>query len=305
MAKALITGINGFTGRYLERSLIASGYDVAGLDAGGATTARNSIYTCDLHDREALSVVIERVQPDVIVHLAGIAFAAYGDVDEIYRTNLIGTRNLIEAVVKCRGGDAAMLLASSANVYGNASIDVIDESVPAAPANDYAVSKLAMEYAAKLWMDQLPITIVRPFNYIGIGQSEEFLLPKIVSHFQRKAPVIELGNLDVVRDFSDVRLVTQCYTRLVEARTDPQVRSEIFNTCSGVGHSLRDVLAMMREISGHEPEIRINPEFVRANEVKSLVGSRKKLESAIGAVTDIPLIETLQWMYEDGRSLTE
>lgn len=299
MAKALITGINGFTGRYLEEQLRAAGYDVAGLGVGADASLGRAIYTCDLYDREALADVIERVQPDVVIHLAGISFAAHGDVEAIYRTNLIGTRNLIEAVAKCRGSSAAILLASSANVYGNAPVALIDETVAPAPANDYAVSKLAMEYVAKLWMDKLPITIVRPFNYAGIGQSEEFLLPKIISHFRRKAPVIELGNLDVVRDFSDVRLVTQCYTKLVEARTDTKVRGEIFNTCSGKGHSLLDVLAMMREISGHTPEIRVNPAFVRANEIKTLIGSRKKLERAIGPVSDIPLIETLRWMYQD------
>ena len=299
MATALITGINGFTGRYLEEQLRFAGYDVAGLGVGASASPGNVIYNCDLADRKALADVMGQVQPDVVVHLAGISFAAHGDVEGIYRTNLIGTRNLIEAVVKCRGSRAAMLLASSANVYGNASVELIDETVPPAPANDYAVSKLAMEYVARLWMDQLPITIVRPFNYAGIGQSAEFLLPKIVSHFRNRAPVIELGNLDVVRDFSDVRLVTQCYTRLVEARADTRVRGEIFNTCSGTGHSLQDVLSMMREISGHAPEIRINPAFVRTNEIKTLVGSRKKLESAIGAVADIPLIETLRWMYLD------
>ncbi len=300
MAKALITGINGFTGRYLDQQLRAAGYDVVGLDVGSSGVVGMTVYTCDLSDRDALANVMEQVLPDVVVHLAGISFTAHNDVDAIYRTNLIGTRNLIDAVVKCRGSAAAMLLASSANVYGNASVEVIDESVPPAPANDYALSKLAMEYVAKLWMDQLPITIVRPFNYVGIGQSAEFLLPKIVSHFRDKAPFIELGNLDVVRDFSDVRLVTQCYAKLVEARADPRVRGEIFNICSGRGHSLQDVLSMMREISGHNPEIRVNPDFVRSNEIKTLVGSRKKLEHAIGVITDIPLIETLRWMYQEG-----
>lgn len=302
MSTALITGINGFTGRYLQEQLTIAGYNVVGLGVGANASQGHVVYNCDLADRVTLADVIRQIQPDVVIHLAGISFAAHGDVEGIYRTNLIGTRNLIEAVVKCRGSDAAMLLASSANVYGNASVDVIDESVPPAPANDYAVSKLAMEYVAKLWMDQLPITIVRPFNYAGVGQSPEFLLPKLVSHFRNKAPVIELGNLDVVRDFSDVRLVAECYTKLVEARATPAVRGEIFNTCSGKGHSLQDVLTMMREISGHAPEIRVNPEFVRVNEIKSLVGSRKKLESAIGAVTDIPLIETLRWMYQHSEA---
>ena len=171
----------------------------------------------------------------------------------------------------------------------------IDEATPAAPANDYAVSKLAMEYMARLWCDQLPITLVRPFNYTGVGQSLNFLLPKIVDHFRRRAPVLELGNLDVVRDYSDVRSVVKCYRMLLEVEN----AGNVFNICSGRGHSLLEVLQIMRDISGHDLEIRVNPAFVRANEVHRLIGSRAKLDEAIGVVPDIPLRDTLRWMFEN------
>ncbi|MFH7766361.1 NAD-dependent epimerase/dehydratase family protein [Acinetobacter sp. BSP-28] len=295
MATALITGINGFTGYYLAEELRTAGYTIVGLSSAETVQSELSVnYQCNVLDREYLVDILTQVKPDVVVHLAAIAFVAHDDVDAIYRTNVVGTRNLLEAIVKSQHIPRSVLLVSSANIYGNTLVESIDESVSAAPANDYAVSKLSMEYMAQLWMDQLPITLVRPFNYTGVGQSVNFLIPKIVDHFKRRAPVLELGNLDVVRDFSDVRSVVQCYRLLLESKT----QGEVFNVCSGQGHSLLDILQMMREISGHNPEIKVNPAFVRANEVQRLVGSNKKLDNMIGKLSMIPLHNTLQWMFK-------
>lgn len=294
MTTVLITGINGFTGYYLAEELRSAGYSLVGLSSTETIQNASSVnYVCNLLDHEKLIDILTEVKPDVVVHLAAVAFVAHGDVEAIYRTNVVGTRNLLEAIIKSQHIPRSVLLASSANIYGNALIEPIDEKVSAAPANDYAVSKLSMEYMARLWLDRLPITVVRPFNYTGAGQSLNFLIPKIVDHFKRRAPILELGNLDVVRDFSDVRSVTQCYRLLIESRT----QGEVFNICSGQGHSLLDVLQMMREISGHNPEIKVNPAFVRANEVHRLVGSSAKLEGVIGKVSVIPLKSTLQWMF--------
>jgi nucleoside-diphosphate-sugar epimerase len=105
--------------------------------------------------------------------------------------------------------------------------------------------------------------------------------------------VIELGNLDVARDFSDVRMVANCYRRLLET---PGAVGNVYNTCSGRAYSLVDVLRMAESITGHSMEIRVNPAFVRANEVKVLRGSRARLEQAIGAIHDYSLEETLRWM---------
>jgi GDP-6-deoxy-D-talose 4-dehydrogenase len=273
------------------------GYEVFGVGFGVLDPSDRSVFSCDLYDKHSLAEIVNQVSPDVVIHLAAIAFAAHDDTEAIYRTNVIGTRNLIETIANCRGNKASVLIASSANVYGNSTAQTIDEDILPAPANDYAVSKLAMEYVAKLWADKLTITIVRPFNYTGVGQSTNFLLPKIVDHFKRRASVIDLGNIDVIRDFSDVRAVASCYCRLLQ-RDSNAISGNVFNICSGIGYSLLEAIEMMREISGHSPEIRVNPAFVRSNEVKKLVGSRKRLENEIGPVIPIPLKDTLRWMYE-------
>lgn len=296
MTTVLITGINGFTGHYLAKELCTAGYNVVGLSSTKVEQGVSSVnYLCNMLDCKKLLDILTQVKPDIVVHLAAIAFIAHDDVDAVYRTNVVGTRNLLEAIIKSCYMPRSILLASSANIYGNALVDPIDEMVSAAPANDYAVSKLSMEYMARLWVDQLPITVVRPFNYTGVGQSLNFLIPKIVNHFKRCAPILELGNLDIVRDFSDVRSVVQRYRLLIESKTEGQV----FNICSGQGHSLLDILQMMYEISGHNPEIKVNPAFVRVNEVHRLIGSSEKLEGVIGKVPVIPLKNTLQWMFDN------
>jgi nucleoside-diphosphate-sugar epimerase len=249
----------------------------------------------DLTDRAAVAAAVQSLQPDVIVHLAAIAFVAHSDVEQIYRVNVVGTRNLLEAAAALPKKPQAVLLASSANIYGNADVEVIHEDVPAAPANDYAVSKLAMEYMARLWMDKLPIIMVRPFNYTGVGQAENFLLPKIVAHFKRRETRIELGNLQVWRDFSDVRVVAACYRHLLAA---PGAAGQVFNVSSGKAYSLGEALEMMAAIAGYRIDVHVNPAFVRANEVVRLTGDNRRLQAVVGAIAPLPLQDTLRWMYE-------
>jgi GDP-6-deoxy-D-talose 4-dehydrogenase len=147
---------------------------------------------------------------------------------------------------------------------------------------------------ARLWMERLPIVLVRPFNYTGPGQAPHFLLPKIVDHFRRGAEEIELGNLDVARDFSDVRTVVAAYRRLIERVP----AGETFNVCSGKAVSLEEVLALMADIAGYRIRVRVNLAFVRENEVKRLRGSNAKLVETIGTLDTIPLEQTLRWMFE-------
>lgn len=290
---AFITGVNGFTGRYVWRAFSAGGYDVYGTVHGEVSDGDRN-FVVDLCDLDLLKEVIAFVRPDIVVHLAAVSFVAHGDVGELYRTNIIGTRNLLSALIETGVSPSAVLLASSANVYGNASCGAIDEAVAPAPANDYAVSKLAMEYLAKLWMGRLPISIVRPFNYTGVGQARKFLLPKIVFHYAQGCREIMLGNLDVARDFSDVRTVADIYLKLARG----QVFGNVVNVCSGKAYTLSEVLALMSEIAGYKIDVKINPDFVRSDEVKVLMGARSKLESIVGPIDDIPFRDTLQWMYE-------
>ncbi|UOV06583.1 GDP-mannose 4,6-dehydratase [Pseudoxanthomonas sp. F37] len=293
--RVLVTGALGFTGRYLMDELSRSGYQVVGMGSGESDRA--DYHRVDLTDAEAMRSLLADLQPRIVIHLAALAFVGHGDADDFYRVNVIGTRHLLDAAAGAGNRPDCVLLASSANVYGNASEGSLSESTPPAPANDYAVSKLAMEYMARLWSDRLPIVVARPFNYTGVGQASNYLLPKIVAHFRRRAERIELGNLDVSRDFSDVRTVVHLYRRLVETR---DAVGGTYNISSGQAHSLREVVAMCSELTGHDLEIEVNPAFVRANEVKVLRGDNASLRALLGDWQAAPLRETLRWMLADG-----
>lgn len=289
-SRVLITGIEGFTGQHLAALLRSRGLEVHGTVLG-ETACDPFHHRVDLLDGGTLTTVVATVRPTHVVHLAAISFVAHGDAEQIYRTNIAGTRNLLQALAGAGHRPRSVLLASSANIYGNAAQDPIDEDVAPHPANDYAVSKLAMEHMAALWADRLPITLVRPFNYTGVGQSSQFLIPKIVEAFRRRAPTLELGNIDVERDFSDVRDVVEAYVRLLAAAP-----GGTYNVCSGEGTSLRAILDLAEEISGHALQVVVNPAFVRANEIKRLRGSGRRLQSVIGGWPRHSIRATIEWM---------
>ena len=262
--------------------------DEIGLDA-------EHVHEADLADFDAIARIVNIIRPDYVIHLAGIAFVGHDDVEQMYRANVIGTRQLLEALSRMPKAPASVILASSANVYGNAREGALDESLPPTPANDYGVSKASMELIALLYGSKLPLIVVRPFNYTGRGQSLDFIIPKIVAHALKRAPVIELGNLEVARDFSDVRCVAEIYARLLET---PQAIGGTFNICSGRAVSLNQVLELVSELSGHRFDVHVNPAFVRENEVRTLWGSAARLESVLGPLPSIPFEDTLRWMLE-------
>lgn len=271
----------------MRQELEAHGYRVADLAQPGAAERVN------LTDTTAVRSAVQRLQPDYVVHLAAIAFVGHNDANAFYTTNLLGTRNLLNALAELSSPPKRVLLASSANIYGNTTEGLISESTPPNPANDYAVSKLAMEYMARLFSSKLSLTIARPFNYTGVGQSVNFLIPKIVNHFRERQPAIELGNLDVWRDFGDVRAVVQAYRQLLEA---PAAAGKTVNVASGTVHALRDVVNLCTELTQHQPELRTNPAFVRANDVKILQGDNTRLHQLIGQWEPPAFKETLRWM---------
>lgn len=280
--RVLVTGLDGFTGQYVQSDLVSHGHEVME-------------FTSDLTDPGAVATEIKHLQPEAVVHLAGIAFVGHGNANAFYEVNLIGTRNLLSALAQHVPDVRSVLLVSSANVYGNRSEGVLSEDVTPNPANDYAISKWSMEQMARLWLDKLPLFIVRPFNYTGVGQDALFVIPKIVDHFLDNKHVIELGNLDVWREYGDVRSVASIYTKLLEQSPV----GDTFNICTGQAYSLREVVTLCKKITGQRMDIQVNPKYVRANEVRVLKGDNSHLKKVVGSWKNYNLRESLIWMLQD------
>lgn len=257
-----------------------------------ATSAGHTVVPlrADLSNPVQIEVEVAQAQPDAVVHLAAISYVAHADASALYATNTVGTTNLLAAVAALRKLPRCVLLASSANVYGNCNSSPIAETQAPAPVNHYAMSKLAMEHMARTYADRLPLIITRPFNYTGAGQAPQFLIPKLVSHFARKAGQIELGNLHVEREFNDVRMLCEAYLQLLEKG----LAGHTYNVCSGQPFTLLQVIATLEEITGHHIHVKVNPAFVRPNEVHRLCGSPDKLQAAVGPLPVYDLAQTLQ-----------
>ncbi|MDD3342587.1 MAG: GDP-mannose 4,6-dehydratase, partial [Sulfurospirillaceae bacterium] len=243
--------------------------------------------------RIEIETIVHQVAPDFVIHLAGIAFVAEKNASLIYDVNVIGTGHLLEALAHLPQKPRKVILASSATVYGNQHCDILEESMMPKPVNHYGFSKLSMEHLAATYFEKLPIIITRPFNYTGVGQDEQFLIPKIIKHYKEKKASIELGNLHVAREFNDVHDVVTWYADLLTC----SAQGEIVNLCSSKAISLLEIIALMNNLAGYEIKVKINPAFVRENEIKTLFGSSEKLSRMIPYHPTIAINETLKTMY--------
>ena len=291
--KVLITGINGFTGVHLEKLLLQKGFDVYGTVID--TPKQTKHIACDITQKSQLDDVIVSVRPDYIIHIAAISFTGESNASLIYDVNVIGTENLLQSLIDNKVYPKKIILAGSATVYGNQGKEVLDESMCPKPVNHYGCSKLSMEHMAANYFDRFDIIVTRPFNYTGVGQEKHFLIPKIVSHFKEGKKEIKLGNIHVAREFNAIGYVTEIYYRLLLS----EAKSVIVNLSSNAPVKLLDVIGMMQKIAGYEIEIKVNPAFVRANEIQSLAGSTEKLGSLIDIPPGNTLEDTLWEMYEN------
>ena len=298
----LVTGASGFTGPYINDALKKRSFIVIGSSSskGGALNAFDDWVEFDIRSKEQTFKAIESLRPTHIIHLAGISFVGHSVLEDFYTVNVLGTENLLWSVVESGIDVENILISSSANVYGSPENDCkLTEDSDVSPQNHYAISKFAAERVGLNYSKKLPIIIARPFNYIGSGQNDQFVIPKIVSAFARGDKIIDLGDITVSRDFSSVVDTVDAYAKLLDAKLNS---GETFNVCSGRPTCLQDVIELMNQIAGYSIKVTRNPDFIRANEIKSLYGLNDKLKSVIDWCPVNDLRDILEKMYLDYKA---
>ena len=309
----LVTGIGGFAGPPVAHALLAKGHAVEGVLRAPLERPRLAglpltLHALDLLDRERLRAVLAERRPDAVLHLAGLSFApaAERDPEAAYRANLGGTLAVL-AAVRSAAPRARVLAVTSAEVYGAvAAAELpITEDIPLRPLTVYGASKAAADLAAAQCGRAYGLDVVRarPFNQTGAGQDAAFVCAALARQLARievgcQEPVVCAGNLDPVRDFSDVRDVAAGYVALLERGRS----GEVYNLCSGTGCSIAEVVAILRAHARVAVRVTSDPALRRALDVPRVVGSHARATRDTGWEPRFAWSETLAAVLEDWRA---
>lgn len=313
--RVLITGITGFVGRHLTRHLAVAGDVITGISSSGQWPSEfksemerlarlDAMDLADSDCMEPLTDLIDRKQPDAIYHLAAQANpqASMDDPRGSWAVNLGGTLNLLESV-RASSINPRVLVVSSGVVYGNPPADRIPvrEDCPECPINPYSASKVAADMLAiqgHLGYG-LNTIIARPFNHAGPGQSSRYVLPNLAMQAAEIVagvkPEMQTGNLEIVRDFTDVRDIVRGYRILMEKGQT----GEIYHLGQGRGTRLMDALEALRQITGHALPQAVDAGRLRGVDLQLLVADVSKIESHTGWKAEIPLQTTMNDLYMD------
>ena len=295
--KALITGITGFVGKYLEEYLIQQGAEVFGTSRQVNHPKR--YYTLDLSDSDSVEKVIKEVKPTHIFHLAGVSNVrdSWKNIGHTIKSNTMGTVNLLEATAKIDNGIRIITIGSSEE-YGNVSIPLngIAEDTPINPISPYGLSKAVNNKLIKQYKISYGIDAVhlRPFNHIGPGQKRGFVTSDFAYQIAlinktESCNVLKVGNLEAVRDFTDVRAYYQIAIRGKSGET--------YNICSGNGIKIQEILNMLLTFSPREIEVKQVPDNMRPSDIPFYIGNPNKIKTVLDWNPIIPLKNSLEDIY--------
>jgi GDP-4-dehydro-6-deoxy-D-mannose reductase len=307
LVRVLITGGTGFVGTHLIRFLRSRAADVAVLASKchPATNVGLKFYDVDIRNSDRVRKVVREFAPHHVYHLAGISSVADSRADPrlTYEVNVLGACNLFEAAMSLPS-PPRILNISTSQVYA-ASSALLTEDSPVRPENPYAASKAMAELVAMQYrkFSIAGIITARAFNHTGPGQSTTYVLPSIARQFAeihsgKRPPILTIGDVNVRRDFTDVRDVVRAYAMLLEKGK----AGEIYNVCSGNCISLAGVLDRFQALAGIKVTIESDPDKVRCNEVSTICGDAAKIRAATGWFSEISLERTILDLLEHWRT---
>ncbi|MCD6289089.1 MAG: GDP-mannose 4,6-dehydratase [Anaerolineae bacterium] len=314
VAQALITGISGFVGSHLAEYLLTeTDWTVAGTLYGDESNidhirSRLKLYPADLSQPDTVTAILDEVRPDYIFHLAAqpIPSLSRSDPWGTLKVNIQLQVNVLESVVRL-GLNSRVLVVGSSEEYGLVRPEQlpVTEDTPLRPLNPYGVSKIAQDFLGLQYhlAYQVFVVRVRPFNHIGPRQRLGFVVPDFAQQVAEaetgvRPPVVYVGNLDVERDFSDVRDVVRAY-RLALTAGEP---GQVYNVGAGVAHSVREIVERLISFTGMDIEIRVDPERVRPAEVPKLVADISRLRERTGWEPLIPFEQSLRDVLDEWRA---
>ena len=308
MSRILITGCSGFLAHFLINQLReeGSGHDIHGLtEVTDFKSDRFHVHNLDIRDSEKIDLAIKSLRPDIVYHLAAVSNVAYSwkNPKLTYEVNFIGSSNLFESLHRyCP--ESRVVLMSSAELYGKGSNEPIAENHPVVIRNPYALSKRAMEIAGDMYAGAMGMDIikVRSFNFTGPGQDKHFVCSDFAYQIARiekggREPVIRVGNLSAVRDFSDVRDIA-LYLVEIGKRGESGF---LYHVCSGIRNSIQSVLDRLLSISEVEIEIVVDQSKFRPVDTPILVGDCSLLKRKFNCHPRFEFSQTLEDILNDWR----
>ena len=302
MERILVTGCGGFVGRYLTDLLVEEGFETWGADREPAANefAGHECVPCDLRNRGDVDGLLDRVQPGYIVHLAAQSSGriSFSQPHQTLSNNILSILNILDWL-RTSGSTTRLLAVGSADVYGSVQKKDLPlrETQPRNPNNPYALSKAIQEESCAMYAALYDVDVVstRSFNHTGAGRPDTFVLSSFARRIIEiksgvREPVVEVGNVDVRRDFSDVEDVCRAYLMLLRRGKS----GEVYNVCSGESHTLRALLEKLAVLAGVQIEIRVDKERLRPSDMEELRGDYTKLTRDTGWAPRIPIERTLQ-----------
>lgn len=299
----LIFGVNGFVGSYLTREFLEHGYEAYGSDRAAECDVEGlSAFRCaDITDHEAVESIIRDLKPGIIINLAAISSVglSWKLPQATMEVNVIGTINILQGASMLRDAPKVLLIGSSEEYAP--SEHPLAEDAPLNATSPYGISKVTQERFADLYAERfdIPIYRVRAFNHTGVGQAPTFVLPSWCEQVATisasgKPGVIKVGNVEVVRDFSDVRDIVRAYRMIVESDKS----GEVFNVGSGTGSPLSELLAKIISFSDQVVDVEVDEGFLRPSDTPVIVCDNVKIERELGWKPEHSIVECLRSLYD-------